>query len=229
MMRPSHSRRSEYRRRPARVGRRERRHANRPELRCRAGLELDERQGVLHRQVCVAGEEQLVRMTDAFLEPGRPGDRQRARSTRGVVGVHDVKGHAAEVIAVKVCQQDEIDRPGIEAPRAQRRERRRAAIHQERAALRLDERARVEPPAASECVAGTEEEDLHLGFPPARQRPTSRAAACTATVTAFASPRSRSAFVIASARVRFTTTPAAHPPRSPIAAHSVRTVEDSIS
>ena len=57
----------------------------------------------------------------------------------------------------------------------------------------------------------------------------SRATAATATRTALDSPLSRPAFVTCSPRARLTTTPATHPPRSPIDAVSVSTVEDSIS
>ena len=62
-----------------------------------------------------------------------------------------------------------------------------------------------------------------------RYRAARRATAATATLTALDSPLSRSAFVTFSLRARLTTTPATHPPRSPIAAVSVSTVDDSIS
>ena len=53
--------------------------------------------------------------------------------------------------------------------------------------------------------------------------------ASAATRTAFPSPSSRSAFVMASDRVRLTMTPAAQPPRNPMALVSVSSVAASIS
>jgi hypothetical protein len=83
----------------------------------------------------------------ARFETGRSGDHERLIPLKDVVRFQDEERYAADMIGVKVRQQDQTDRVAIDRELVHRNERSRAAINQ-RVDVPPDQmKARVESPA----------------------------------------------------------------------------------
>src|SRR2546425_9338408 len=113
-----------------------------------------------------AGEEDFHRLDEALAKARRADERERRRPPAVELRVQNEEGEAAEMIAVEMRDEDGADAVGIDAEPPHRDHARGAALDQERAGGRLDEKAGVEPSAAAEGVAAPEELKSHQRFHP---------------------------------------------------------------
>jgi hypothetical protein len=99
-------------------------------------------------------------LAEPRLDSLRSGDHQRP-GPAGKLRVEQEKRQAAEMIAVKMCDQDEVDIVARNTQPLQRRQRRRAAIDQEIDAVAGDVKTGVGPAAGAEGVAAADKPQLH--------------------------------------------------------------------
>src|SRR5262245_41811714 len=95
----------------------------------------------------------LEQSLDARSRAGRAGDDQGTRAPGQELPVEKEKRQPAEMIAVKMGENDRIDPTGIDRLRLQCHQRRSAEIDEHGSAGGLDHEARVESAARTEGIA----------------------------------------------------------------------------
>src|SRR5215210_3226068 len=103
-----------------------------------------------------ARKQHLHRLEDPGLQPRWSGHDQRLSPMRDVVSVHDEKGNSAEVVAVKVREQDGVDEQGVHPETLHSDERGSAAVDEQVRRRRAHVEAGLEAAPAPESVSASQ-------------------------------------------------------------------------
>src|SRR5262245_61294578 len=99
------------------------------------------------REPALAWERRCEGACVPVAKPRRPGNCERSRSFGDELRVEHKKGHAGEMVGVKMREQNQSDCVAIDAKPFQRDERRGAAIDQQPGAFTCEVKAGVEAAA----------------------------------------------------------------------------------
>ncbi len=142
----------------------ERRHLDAAPLERRAWLKLAKPDFERARRAGDGGIKRLHHIHGAPLDTLRPEDFERLRPALHEHPLQHEKGHAAEMIAMAVADDDGVHRVEADARAFQRERRIRAAIEHQPAVGGIEQIAAMEASARVEGVAASDDSQFHWGL-----------------------------------------------------------------
>src|SRR6056297_2326388 len=124
--------------------------------------ELDEVHFEARLDLAGTWKEHFARRVEPLLEADRPDDRQRRFAADRVMGVDLPPDQAGKVVAVKMRDEDRLDRARIEALTVHSDQCAGAAINKKLRAVVVDVETRLQTPTRAERVAAADHRQLHV-------------------------------------------------------------------